>query len=181
MPHGPSMLSLAAAVLYLLVSSSCILAATTAIRGRQMRWHGRNWALLAVLFVAFAALRIFGFEEVWREDWRIAMRFEGTYEERRSFQRPIVAALIAIGASLALWWVYRVARVIRGRRNIATMVATSCAAVMVFVLALRLVSLHPIDSLLYGPIKLNWIMDVGSSLAVLGSALYYWRIVSARP
>jgi hypothetical protein len=40
---------------------------------------------------------------------------------------------------------------------------------------LRVISLHAIDALLYGPIKLNWVIDLGTSLIVLSAAAYYTR------
>ena len=45
---------------------------------------------------------------------------------------------------------------------------------------LRLISLSPVDALLYGPIKLNWIVDLGLGLSVVVSALAYVRIVGSR-
>lgn len=174
------MLSLAAAALYCLVAFSCALAAGIALRHRQMPWHLRIWMILAVLFVVLAIFRVFAIEEILREYWRFELHLKGTYEERRDFQRPIVAAIIIVGATTAGWWIFRVARNIRGRRNIAITVAKVSGAAMAVLLALRLISLHAIDALLYGPAKLNWIVDIGASLLVLGSALAYSRIVRSR-
>jgi len=111
---------------------------------------------------------------------RIGPRAHGTgdhYAERRAFQSAIVAAILFVGAMLAGWRYYRVVRMIRGRRNIATTIARGCALAMIL-LALRLISLHAIDAMLYaGPVRLNWIIDIGASLLVMGSAIAYWRIV----
>jgi hypothetical protein len=52
---------------------------------------------------------------------------------------------------------------------------------MVMLLGLRIVSLHQIDVLLYGPAKLNWVIDIGASLTVLTAAGFYIRLVSHRP
>ncbi|MFY7744441.1 MAG: hypothetical protein ACOVQY_03395 [Erythrobacter sp.] len=34
---------------------------------------------------------------------------------------------------------------------------------------------------LYGPLKLNWVIDLGATLTVLVAAAYYVRIVRVRP
>lgn len=180
MQEGPSMLSLAVAGLYALVALACILAAATAGRQGQMSWHWRTWALVAVLFILLAVLRVLAVEDALREHLRMMLYMEGTYEERRSFQRPIVASVVVVGATLAAWWFFQIARSIRGRRNIVTMIARVCAAVMMLLLTLRLISLHAIDAALYGPAKLNWIIDIGATLLALGCALAYWRIVGCR-
>ena len=40
---------------------------------------------------------------------------------------------------------------------------------LVFLLLLRIVSLHSVDLLLYGPLKLNWVIDLGACAIVLAS------------
>jgi len=72
---------------------------------------------------------------------------------------------------------YRWGLGLRGRRNVARLAAVLAACAMLFLMALRAISLHPIDALLYGPLKLNWIVDLGASFLVLGSAIHYTRIV----
>jgi hypothetical protein len=52
---------------------------------------------------------------------------------------------------------------------------------MLFLVILRVISLHMIDRLLFGPLKLNWIGDIGASLVVLGAAIYYMKLVRERP
>jgi len=79
---------------------------------------------------------------------------------------------MAVGAAIFAAWFYRTVRKRRSRPGIAVMVALGSAGGMIFLLMLRMVSFHPIDRLLYG-LKLNWVVDIGTSLAVLGAALYY--------
>lgn len=174
------MLSLIAAGLYALVAACCVLAARASIKHRQMSWHSRGWILVAVLFIVLAVFRVVGIEEMLRADLRLALHVEGAYEERRTFQRPVVAAIIMIGSAMAGWWIFRVARAVKGRRNIAAVLAFSNAALMIFLLVLRLVSLHAVDAILFGPAKINWIVDIGSSLIVMASAMVYRRVVSER-
>ena len=174
------MLSLAAAGLYVIVAACCVLAAVTAAGQRQIPWHLRSWLVVGLLFVVLAAARVLALEEVLRVDLRQALYAEGTYEQRRSVQQPLVAAIIVLAAAGAGWWVNRFWRKARGRRNIAAMLALTCSAAMIFLVVLRLISLHAVDALLYGPVKLNWIVDIGSSLTVIGAALVYWRVVRGR-
>jgi len=75
----------------------------------------------------------------------------------------------------------RWARNLRGRRNVARLAGVLAAAAMVFLIALRLASLHMVDALLYGSAKLNWVIDIGASFVVLVAATYYALVVRARP
>lgn len=52
---------------------------------------------------------------------------------------------------------------------------------MVMLLSLRIISMHQIDQLLYGPIKLNWLIDIGASLLAMGAEAIYIRVVIRRP
>ena len=166
--------------LYLLVALAGVVALLTAMRYRQAGWHIRMWLFAAALFVALAALRGLGIEDFWQGELRSMLRAEGTYQDRREFQRPLAAIVVAFAGIVAFLWAYRGFRNVRGRRNVAVMVAGASAFAMIALVALRLISLHPVDALLYGPLKLNWIIDMGSSLVVLGAAGYYTRLVSSR-
>jgi len=181
MSTGPSMLSLLASSLYVLVFLGCLVAATAASRSRQAPGHLWTWLVLALFFASLAALRMLEIEDLVRDALRQSMRDEGVYSQRRSVQRPIVVTLVVLvgaGGSLLL---YRWTLALRGRRNRARIAAVLAACAMLFLVALRLISLHPIDVLLYGPLKLNWIGDLGASLVVLGSAIYYLRVVRRAP
>lgn len=179
MPIALSPLSLAASGIYVLVVAACVLATSSAIRERQQAWHIRTWLALAALFAGLVLMRLFDVEEVLRDALRDFLRYEHSYGERRNFQRPIASAIIALAALGAFVWFYRATRAIRGRRNIAAMAALAGGSAMVVLIILRLVSLSPVDSLLYGPLKLNWIGDIGLSVLVLGAGAFYSRIVRA--
>lgn len=176
----PSMFSLMAASLYGGVVLFCIAAAAVAVVRQQQAWHVWAWLLLAALFVVLSLLRAYGVEAALRDDLRILLYRDGVYEERRTFQRPVAAAAVALVALGVAAWIYHGFRTVAGRRNVAVMVACASAFAMVGLLVFRLISLSPIDKLLYGPAKINWIVDIGSSLAVLASAAYYAVLVSRR-
>jgi len=180
MSSPPSLLSLSAASLYVLVVCACLVASGSGFRFRQQVWHVRVWLILAVLFALLAALRISNLEEIWRDELRIFLRADAVYDGRRNFQRPIAATIIAILAAATFFGAYRFVRVARGRRNIAAIAAAAGGLVMTGLLALRLISLSPVDALLFGPLKLNWILDIGSSVLILGAAVYYTRLIRSR-
>lgn len=181
MQVGPSPLSLVAAGLYLLVAGAAVTAVWRALVLRQVAWHRWGWAMIAAMFIGFALMRVFAIEEILRSDLRMALYFDDVYETRRSLQGPLFAIIFIIAAAMAASLVYFVASGVKGRRNGAALVAIGCTGGMFFLAALRLVSLHSVDALLYGPMKLNWIADLGLSLCVLASALRYRMVVRPAP
>jgi hypothetical protein len=178
---APSILSLGAAGLYALVLGVCLLAAATATGQRQPFAHRRTWVLIAFAFGLFALLRIAGFEEMLRGLLRSELRLDGGYDQRRALQRPLAFAVSAVVGAMFAWGLWRQWRAAQGRRNMALFVAFAALTMMVMLLGLRIVSLHQIDVLLYGPAKLNWVIDIGASVTVLAAAGFYIRLVSRRP
>ena len=179
-PLAPSIFSLMAAGLYIGVALSASVALSGAVMTRQLRWHVLSWAAVAALFVVLSLSRVLTWEEWLREELRLALRLEGTYVERRELQAPIVAVLFSITVALAVFWGSRLGRSVRGRRNAVTLVSLGCTGGLMFLVLLRIVSLHLIDELLYGPLKLNWIIDLGLSVGVLICGAFYFRIVTGR-
>lgn len=176
-----SLFNLAAVGLYLVVMLTALGATFAAARYRQQGWHLRVWIIIALLFLLFAALRGLGLEEAWRDELRMMMRADGAYASRRDIQRPLASIVIAFAGAGAFIWAYRGFSRVRGRRNVAAMVAVGSALAMTALIVLRLISLHPVDALLYGPFKLNWIIDIGASMIAGGAAVYYLYVVRQRP
>lgn len=176
-----SMLSVAASGIYGLVLLACVGAVLTARQHRQPASHWWTWSALALLFAVLMAVRLGGFEEWLRATLREAMRAEGDYHERRSIQAPIVAAILVVAGIGTFGFLYGATRRLAGRRNLARLVAVVASTAMMFLIALRMASLHMIDALLYGPVKLNWVVDLGASLTVMGAALSYTQLVRRRP
>lgn len=81
--------------------------------------------------------------------------------------------MFVAGAALAAWLGFRTVRQAGGRLDLFAGLASLCGLGMITLVGLRLVSLSPVDKLLYGPLKLNWFADIGGSLAVLGLAAAY--------
>lgn len=174
---APSMFSLFAAVVYAGVAIACLFAAAFACRYRQPPTHWKTWAAIALVFLLLAAMRSCGLEEVIRQSFRDLLRLEGVYMERRTYQRWLAGAVILGVCGLfafGLWWRLRN---MRGRRNLAMLAAQASTLAMTMLVGLRFVSLHQIDQLLYGPLKLNWFADLGASLVTLAAAAIYVRLL----
>lgn len=178
---APSILSLIAAGLYTVILALCLYAAMVARRYSQPPAHFWIWGLIGLIFCAFALLRVVGAEELLRMMLRNQLLNDGIYDARRSFQRPLVNVLMVMFAALMIWGLvqqYRAA--VHGRRNMALFIALAAMATMLFLMGLRIVSLHQVDWVLYGPAKLNWFLDIGASLTVAAAAGYYVRLVWRR-
>lgn len=139
----------------------------------QRRRNGSIWIAIAVLFGLLAVSRVTDFENSLRAALRMWLAAEGEYDVRRTIQAPLAAALLIGGglAGLALAMGLRPAG--SGRANRALAWATRSAVVMLGLVALRLVSLHATDALLYKPVHLNWLIDIGATLVVAGCAWIY--------
>jgi hypothetical protein len=137
--------------------------------------------MLALFFGVLIALRLVDAEEWLRAILRDYLRISGHYGDRRSLQSPLAVVILTIAGVGAMFAVQRWARNLRGRRNMARLAGVLAAAAMVCLMALRIASLHMIDALLYGPLKLNWVIDIGGSLVVLVAAIYYVQLVHTRP
>lgn len=175
-----SVLSLVACALYGVVASVSLRAACEARSKRQQPWHLKAWGLIAFYFVVLIVLRLFNIEEGLREGLRQFLEAQNLLANRRSFQGPIIAIVIILFSAAAMLAVYWTSQRVSGRRNIAVALAIGACGVMFATMAMRVVSLHALDRFLNGPLKLNWVGDIGSSLAVLGAALFYVSVVRGK-
>ena len=174
------MLSLVACGVYVIVAACAWQAGRLARGKRQQAWHSNAWVLITVLFLFLVVSRLLGLEELLRSEMREVLEAQQLNENRRSIQGPVIAVLITVFAALGMLATYWTSQRLSGRRNIAVAVAIGACGVMGATIAMRTVSLHALDRLLNGPLKLNWVGDIGASLAVLLAAIIYARIVSGR-
>lgn len=173
MQTGPSSLSLVAAVLYLVVAFSCMIASTSAVSRHNPLASIMPWVLIGLFFGAMAISRYFDIEDTLRNSMRGMLQADNAYEIRREYQRPMAAIVLVLGSALGFWLVYKIAKGVGSRRVLALRSAKMATICLFTLVMLRIVSLHPVDGLLYGPLKLNWFIDVGASLAVLAAAFAY--------
>lgn len=176
----PTSLSLAAAGVYVAVMAGCLWAARASGASRNRASDVYSWLFLGAFFGLLAVTRVIGFEDLVREELRTVLFTQEAYEQRREIQRPLAAGAVLIFAPLTFWWVYRTARTVRSRSAIALSLAYLGAIGMTALLVLRIVSLHDVDRLLYGPLKLNWIGDVGFAVTVFAAAVYYGKRAASR-
>ena len=94
-----------------------------------------------------------------------------------SFQLPIAVAILVLGFLVIIWFGSRWRSLrpgSRGRLVLASRFALFC---YVPLYALRLISLHQTDQLLYrGPLPLNWLAEGGICAIVGLTAFLYSRI-----
>lgn len=166
---------MAACGLYAIVALMCGAAAFQSIRNKQSAVRSAIWFSFGVLFIVLIAMRLLETEDALREIIREMSRQSKNYGDRRTLQEPVTAALIALFGVAAFAFVYHAARTTRSRRERAIIAALAGSSAMLVLIFLRLISLHFVDELLYGALKLNWVLDVGTSVLVGAAAAYYIR------
>ncbi len=130
---------------YLLSALLCVVAWVAAERRREeLTAPGRYvWLLLALGLAAIATLQLFDVQQLVADKGRGAARSEGLYVTRRDIQAAIIVIVVlGLGVMVAYG-----ALVIRGKSYGLSLVA---AVSLGGFLTVRAISLHQIDSLLYG-------------------------------
>lgn len=115
-----------------------------ALSRRRVDWWPRYWFISAVLLAVLAVARASALGDVLGDLGRDQARSSGWYDTRRTVQALVVVAVAAVWAVGVFIAVLRVPP--RRRRYLPHVVALS--AIIAFA-AIRLVSLHHIDTLLY--------------------------------
>ncbi len=175
-----SPLTLAASIIYVTVVIGCLFAAGSATKQTRPYWQRRAWLFLTALFLTLLVSRIFGLEEFARDVLRQNLRAGGNYAARRDVQGIIAGIVIMLSAGASALALVKAKGRIRGRSDTAAALALAAGTAMMFLVAVRLISLHALDWFLYGPLKLNWIGDIGLSATVLAASVYFVKLVRAR-
>lgn len=165
------MLILAAIPFYLLAVATTLEAAR---RGDRL-----TWVALAVLFAAMIAVRAGDLENIVRDALRGMIAARDSYGERRIYQ-GVVAGLCVAAALGAVWLATRGGAKRREGTWIWLAAGRLAGIGFVTLAALRMVSLHQIDALLYGPLHANRILDPGFALVVAASAWRYRSMAKRR-
>lgn len=174
--NGYSLLTLAGSTIYLTVAAICVLAFIYAFKRDRPMAERCAWLFAGGCFIVLALMRILGIEEILRDLLRQTLLANGTYTMRRTIQGPIAATAILtlfailFGASGA--W-----RPSRSRLDNAVRWGRLGLTTMAMLVALRLISFHPVDALLYKGPHLNWLIDIGSSLVVAMAGWQYTRLL----
>ncbi|WP_095012021.1 hypothetical protein [Tsuneonella mangrovi] len=167
------MFNFVAEALYLVVATLCAWAAL----GSDSRAADRlAWALFAAFFILLAVSRGFGLEHTLTDALRLNAREDGDYAVRRTVQGPLVVgtafAFVAICAMLAGG---RARKLRLGAMRPLAVAGFGCLA-MGLLMILRIVSWHVTDSVLYRPMHLNWLFDIGATLVVGAAAIFALRV-----
>lgn len=170
-------LALAACGMYVGVAVACCFA----VRNAMSHGSRRFWMVAGAFFFVLAVLRASGIEYAITDALREHLYREGAYESRREFQRPLAAgAFVLICAALYLFYLKRPAPK-AGVRDWSKFWAMIAITVMAGVILMRLISFHELDRLLYGPVRMNWVLDIGSTLVVAASAVRFGKHRDASP
>ncbi|TIX48984.1 hypothetical protein [Alteraurantiacibacter aquimixticola] len=167
-------------LIYGVVALTCLGAAALAAVQHMPKPDRVLWAVIAIAFALLIVIRLEGVEESLRQWLRGLSRTEGWYANRRQFQMPLALVTVLLAAA-AGWLAWHRLRITNSRSRRAVWVAAMATLGYLPLYALRIVSLHLTDVLLYyGPVKVNWVVDGGLALVVAASAFYYGRRVMRR-
>ena len=169
-----SLMSQVAVIAYCLVILACIAAMRVAGQHPDRRSDMAHWLAAAAVFAGLAMFRIGQMEDRLREFTRAWTRAEGDYAMRSALQVPLVVLIAVAGLGMVFLFI-RLWRRERPRSR-ARLVLLSRFALLGLgpLFALRLVSLHQVDYVLYsGPLRLNWLIEGAIFLAVGGCAALY--------
>lgn len=139
--------------------ASALVAAMTAVQTRRVAPAGPSlWLVVAAVFVGLALFRLAGAEDTIRQALRGLLVEQREYGERRVFQTgAVVICLLAVGIGAFLY----VPRMVQWPLWLAMTAAS--LGVLGVLYALRLISLHGVDRLLYasvGPVHFNHVLEL---------------------
>ncbi len=142
--------------------------------------HNGLWLVAALGMLGLSAIRFLALEDVLRGELRLAMASMDIHETRSAFQIPAVAIVCALGLAL-IWFALRRLRTKRASKLEISVVVGKLALIgLIVLLSLRIVSFHAVDTILFtrflGPIRLNWILDIGLATALASAALGFASI-----
>ena len=118
-------------------------------------------------------MRLFSVEILLREELREFLKDSDFYERRRNLQVRLAGVLSGV-AIAAIWFVWRLFRVRwKSQRDRWSGLALLAGLAMCALVILRMISWHTTDWLLYGPFKLNWVVDLGLASLIGFCAMRY--------
>lgn len=162
--------------LYVATAATSLAAGRVALTAKNAR-DGRFWCFVAVFFLGILALRLTGLEQIVHDILRSWSMLEGDYASRRAWQGPLaVLVILVLAGGVAVF----VRKVLRRRVDAVTWTVRMALAgvlAMTGLIALRLISFHGTDQLLYKGPHLNWVIDTGATLASLVGAAGFIRAV----
>lgn len=163
-------------MIYLAVAAG---AAGAAVRTAGDRRRLKGWLAIAAWFVILASFRFLALEDILRAELREVLQSSGALVSRRMVQWPVSIAALVAGGLVCRRLIGRIVRVGPFSRLAALDWALLASAGMLCLLLIRIVSLHALDKLLFspviGPLRINWMIDIGLGAVVLVSAMAFLR------
>ncbi len=170
-------MNLLALALYLLACGMAARAHMTARKTSRAPLERVGWAAVALGFLLVGIIRLTGAEDAIRVKVRMAMRASGEYAGRAQLQSTLVSLGLVLGVAIIGWVWWRWSRRPAGRGEWLTRIGLLAIGGYVPLYALRLISLHNIDKLLYlGPVHPNWLIDGALAATACLSAFLYVRL-----
>ncbi|GAA0266841.1 hypothetical protein GCM10009127_03020 [Alteraurantiacibacter aestuarii] len=169
------MLGLIAVGLYAAVALAAMGAALAGHFGKRPWKDGAAWIFASIFMLLLAAMRLTNAEDRIRQFLRVMIKANGEYGHRWEYQAPLTAIVVVLAAAGLVAAFYLVKRWQRqGKELSQTVIAQLAMLGFVPLFGLRIVSLHLTDRLLYaGPLRLNWLIDIGLTLTIGGAAILY--------
>ena len=154
----------------------CLGAGLAGVISHRPGSQARRWLGCAGFFGLLVVVRMLEVEEKIRVALRAISRGMGEYDARSGLQVPLVGATLILLMVLAFFtyrsWTARKASW-SGRLVLLGQIATLGFLPLY---ALRIISLHQVDRILYGGgFRLNWILDLGLTALAAGAAVLYIR------
>jgi len=136
------------------------------------------WSLFSVLLWLLAVNKQLDFQTALTEIGRMLARKQGWYEHRAHVQKVFIGSLCGFGllCVVAVWVA------LRGLGSAVKVAALGMCCIGVFVLV-RASSFHRVDAFLghrLVHLRMNWLLEMGGILVVLGAAVLRVRSAAAR-
>lgn len=168
-----SWISIVAIAIYAFAALLCARASLAAGNVKRLKPDRYSWAGCSAFFMALIIVRVIDLENRIRDSLRMHFRQGGLYDDRWQMQAILASCILVIGAAILAVFLRGWFRRTPSRRQILANLGVLAMFGFVSLFALRLTSLHAIDALLYGPLKLNWVIDLSLTVLAAGAAVFY--------
>lgn len=170
---------LAEAVFCLVPAAACVMAWRKSL-DRPLRYGdvpAGFWLGPFAFLLVLAGMRLFNIPELVRKSIKHYGQGAGIYAERRGLQSEVLVVLAFVGIAVLVIAVLRAQPRLQARRS-ARLAAFALAGVAgeTALLAARLISLHQLDEMLFGPAKLGWVLDAGCLALIAYAAIRFAQL-----
>lgn len=137
--------------------------------------EARSWYAIAAFFLVLSLIRWLALDWVMHDALRSWFEAHGVYGRRQYLQLPLTILVLVFGFCLVAAMLFRAQRPGRDRTPRSLRFAWMAALALALLAVLRTISLHDMDSLLFGGLHLNRVVLAGATFAALWAAWAYRR------